>query len=89
MDLTTHAESVEGTDDTTTLQQLMHRPQQDVNERFSNDMQSNIEFKIMASQIQKLFIALKEMDEKINKLDLEREKPTGCGFSCSNNSLNM
>ena len=40
-------------------------------------------------QIEKIFIAIKDIHLKVDSLQEEKETPTGCGFSCSNNSLNM
>ena len=43
----------------------------------------------MSLQIEKLFSAINDLYQKMNKLQEEKEAPTGCGFSCTNNSLNM
>ena len=40
-------------------------------------------------QIDQLFLAIKDLHDKMNKLQEEKEAPTGCGFSCSNNSLKL
>ena len=43
----------------------------------------------MADEIQHLFKIINELCRKIDRLEEERMKPTGCGFSCSHNSLSM
>ena len=55
-----------------------------------NTMDENIvRISKMALQIEQLFLAIKHIHQKVDKIQEENESPTGCGFSCSNNSLNM
>ena len=48
-----------------------------------------IYIKNMLLQIEQMFLVIKDIHERMNKLQEENEAPTGCAFSCTNISLNM
>ena len=70
-------------------------PDHDVRDRSRSSGQLNFELQtieemqIMADRIEGLIRRLNEIQSKIDKIHESRSKPTGCGFSCSNNSLNL
>ena len=58
----------------------------------STDMseeKTGIEIRNILFQIEQLFLSIKMIHDKVDRLQQEKEPPTGCGFSCTNNSLNM
>ena len=43
----------------------------------------------LSMRIEQLFKSIEDIHKKVDRLQQEKEAPTGCGFSCTNNSLNM
>lgn len=44
---------------------------------------------IMATRIDDLMVALRDLQDRLDKIQESKSKPTGCGFSCSNNSFTL
>ena len=44
---------------------------------------------IVAENVDKVLLLVSQLAERIEELEENRKRPTGCGFSCSNNSFTM
>ena len=51
------------------------------------EIQTQEDMQIMANRIDELMTSLRELQASLVILQEARDKPTGCGFSCSNNSF--
>ena len=55
---------------------------------FKMEMSENMQ--IMAERIDDLMLALRELQDRLDKIqEINKSKPSGCGFSCSNNSFTL
>ena len=53
-------------------------------------MLSNAEcIQLLAEQINQLVVAVQDLHSKIDTLQEEKSTPSGCGFLCAHNSLNL
>ena len=43
----------------------------------------------VAENVDKVLLLVSQLAERIEELEENRKRPTGCGFSCSNNSFTM
>ena len=53
------------------------------------ELQTIQEMHQMTGRIDDLMLALKDLQSKLDHLQENKTKPTGCGFSCSNNSFTL
>ena len=58
-----------------------------ISTRSDFEIQTQEDLQIMANRIDGLMTVLRELQASIVILQEARDKPTGCGFSCSNNSF--
>ena len=58
-----------------------------ISTRSDFEIQTQEDMQIMANRIDELMTALRELQASLVILQEARDKPTGCGFSCSNNSF--
>ena len=75
------SQDLTGTDSAVDGNELSTSFQSDFEIRTQEDMQ------IMANRIDELMTALRDLQARLDILQETRDKPTGCGFSCSNNSF--